>query len=392
MACGLLAALAAPALAQNSGGGNPAAPAPATKSDGAEPKKIYVIELKGKFGEDISETPLKDALKDAKAKQADVVIISVENDWSMGAGDDRPQDAAAGKFDELFRAEDMAKIITEDVRRDWEHAPEIVFWVKQAMGGAAFLPLASDTIYFSRDARMGGIGNLELQFGTTGDEVVRQKQFSLRIGHAEGLAIQGGYEARLVRAMARIKYVLSVKYEGGRPVYLERMPQGADEFLLTDDGTDERQDTDIELARGEGNDVLTLTAETARNLQVSKGTVNSLDELLDALNLSRSNEMVDKRSKQITEGWSKNLADSKRSLKRLWREANEVQVKSPGGYTERTQARGARRSKLEEMLRIYARYGEGISGQWRGQNQIPSETDIRTIIDQIKLEQLRDKK
>ncbi|MFX8523840.1 hypothetical protein ABTM10_20375, partial [Acinetobacter baumannii] len=67
----------------------------------------------------------------------------------------------------------------------------VVFWIKRAMVGAAFLPFVSKEIYFLPEGRMGGIGTL--QDFDLGDKRVNEKQISLRLGHAEGIAIQGGY-------------------------------------------------------------------------------------------------------------------------------------------------------------------------------------------------------
>lgn len=355
-------------------------------------KKVYVIELKGKFGEDISQTPVRDAVKDAKKHGVDYLLVVVDNDWAVVEGlIDRPEDAEEGEFDELFRAEDIAPVLTTEIRKEWENPPKLVFWVKQAMGGAAFLPFICDTIYMHPEARWGGVGNLSIMFGSMGDEVVRQKQYSLRMGHAEGLANLGGYDYRILRAMARIEYVLSVKFEGGRPVLLEnKMPENPDEYLLTDDGKEDRQDTDRQRVTGEGNDVLTLNAELAKKLLISKGTAATLDDVLYQMGISRQAKIVDGRSKYIMESWSRGLDDARRQLRRLITDYVRIQV--GGDYDERSRARGRQIALLNDMLRIYMRFGEGITAQWRGQNGVPSEPDIKLLIDQIKLQQLQDRR
>jgi hypothetical protein len=352
--------------------------------------RVYVIDLKGKFGEDITQTPLREAFKDAKRQNADHIIITLENEWAINELEKLPDDAAA--FDQLFRAEEMTPIFVEEVPREWEKPPKIIFWVKQAMGGAAFMPFVCPNIYMSSDARIGGIGNLSTMFGGTGDEVVRQKQYSLRLGHAQGWAIVGGYEPKLVTAMTRVEYILSFGMEGGRPVYVERYPQNPGETLLTDDGKDANADTLRELVTGTGNDVLTLNADMAKKLLVSKGTVDSLDDLLFELGLLRNYERVDKRSPQIFSAWSRGLEDAKRDLRRLWEEYGEVQVEQPGGFTQRTQARGKRIAKIEEMQRIMTRYKESLTGQFYGEYQIPSYEDLDLIKEQIRQEQMADRR
>jgi hypothetical protein len=377
-----------PALGADPKKTDPVRTTPSAGAPSADAAKVYVIELKGKFGEDITQTPMRDAIKDARKQAADYLVFVVDNEWQINELEKLPDDAAA--FDELFRAEEITPIFVNEIPREWEKPPQIVFWVKQAMGGAAFLPFISKTIYMSSDARWGGIGNLSTLFGSMGDERVRQKQYSLRMGHAEGWAIVGGYEPRIVKAMARYEYILSYKLEGGRPVYIEEMPDQPDEFLLTDDGKDTRVDTIQALARGEGNDVLTLNADIAKKLLISKGTVDSMDDLLFALVISRNYQRVDKKATQIMEGWSRSLEDAKKDLRRLWDEFREIQVQ--GDYSERSKARGQQIAKINEMIRIMTRYEEALTYRFFGRYGIPPKDQLETIKEQIRQQQLSDKR
>lgn len=364
-------------------------PTPAPKADAASGKtKVYYFELTGWFGEDISETPVRDAMNDAKKVGADYIIIKLDNDWSLrrfGNPDDIKDDV--GQFDQLFRAERLEPVFTEDLDK-WTKKPTVIIWVSKAMGGASFLPFLSSNIYFSSEGKMGGIGHLQAIFGSMGDKVVREKQFALRLKHAEGKAIEGGYDPKIVRAMARDEYVLSVRFEGGKPVLLERMPESADEILLTDDGEGANADDEEALARGEGNDCLTLKADIAYKLGISKGTADTLEDLVYQLGLSRTSDLIKGPGNAIMKAWREAIEDAKRSLPKLWREANEVQVKAPGGYNERTQARGKRKSILTQMQQIENKYKEALNLR---EIRVPDWNQIETIKKQLELEQLADK-
>lgn len=390
--------------------GTPAAPAPGeakpaapevVKADPkpADGKRVYVINLDGSFGEDITQTPIRDAVRDAKKNSAEYLIFVLNNEWAINQGGIKerlPDDPETAEFDELFRAEEIMPIFMNEIPREWENPPKVIFWVKQAMGGAAFLPFVSPSIYMSSEARWGGIGNLSTLFGSTGDEMVRQKQYSLRMGHAEGWAIAGGYDYRIVKAMARIEYVLSYKLVGGRPMYLERMPEAPDEILLTDDGKDSREDTLVERTRSLGNDVLTLTPDTARKLMISKGTVDRLDDLLYHLGIARSAVRVDGQSSRIMKGWSDSLSGAKRNLVTLMREYGQIQVQ--GDYNERTRARGSQINKLKEMQQIIRRFGEGLTPLWFARNGFPGQPAadviayLETLIEQIRQQQMADRR
>ncbi|MCC6229557.1 MAG: hypothetical protein IT432_10055 [Phycisphaerales bacterium] len=362
--------------------------APAAKEEPVAPSeggvKYYTMELSGHFGWDISQTPIRDCMKEAVKGGADYVIVIMNNDWSQGpkelSEDRKPEDAA---FDELFRAEDMDDIFSTDLR-SYDKPPKVVFWVKRAMGGGAFLPLVCPTMYFSSDGKLGGIGNLTKLFGGTGDEVVRQKQYSLRLKHAEGIANTGGYSIQLLRAMAIPEFVLTVAYPNGDPVLYERMPEGPGEFLLTDDGMEANSDTAKALEAGEGNDVLTLTAKLAQDLRVSKGTVDDIDQLKFELGISRSGVEVKSRAKQIMEGWSKGLEQAMRDLRRLRGEANAIQL--GGDFTQRTRARGQKKQILQKMQGILKKYGE-VFGEER---RLGMDSDLQREIDLLDHDQTLD--
>jgi hypothetical protein len=351
--------------------------------------KVYVVELKGEFGVDISETPIRQAIRDARQYQADYLIFALDNDWSFkrwGHREERTDDES--EFDKIFRAEKIYPIYTEEVEREWDKQPTVIFWVKKAMGGAAFLPLSVPNIYFHSEGRMGGIGKMEKR-AQQADQVVREKWFGAGMAHLEGMALKGGYDPRLVRAMARDDYVLSVAFEGGRPVYHERMPSAPGEELLTDDGKDTNEDSDADLARGLGNDNLTLTADLAHRLGISKGTVDTLDDLLFQLGIARHHQIVKGRSDQIRKMWSEGVEKSKKHLQRLWEDYGQVQVQAPGEYQQRVQARGQRKKILQDMLGLLRRYEEAINPR---QLRIPTVEQIEIMLKQIEFEALADRR
>jgi len=375
--------------------------------DGISRKKVYWMNLEGKFGEEISQTPIKKLVQDAKANRADVIIIMINSlrpDAKMEGTDIKSElHDDVGEFDELWRAEKMLPIFVDDMPVEWDGRdgrpamPRIVFWVKRAMGGACFIPLFCKEIYFDPDGRMGGIGNLSYMM--KGHERVVNKQISLRLQHAVGWALVGGYPEELVRAMAQIEYVLSVRYEDGKPIFIEGYPSNPGEELLTDDGKDERQDTIEELARDAGNDVLTLTADKAKRLLVSRGTVSTKEELLSAVGLERTGVMVPGRSDRIMKEWTDGLDNAKVQIKTLLSEYGNIQVEQPGGYDQRSKARGLQRRKLEDLKNVLVKWGEGLDPYWLVRHRIrvnqhgePDISAIDTTLEKLRIDQLKDKK
>jgi hypothetical protein len=371
-------------------------PRPAERRAAAEEPRsegptVYYVKLTGVFGESISQTPIREAVDDARRVGAEVIIFRLENEWSDELGLARLPDDTAN-IREIFRAEEITPIFVNHIPSTWEKRPRIVFWVDQAMGGSCLLPLVSPEIYFTRRGRMGGLGNLQFIFGNTGDATVRQKMFSAYLGHAEGWAQVGGYPAEIVRAMVVFDYVLSYKLVGGRPVFFTRMPEGPDEILLTDDGKENtpRADTMRERVRGEGNDVLTLNERLARDLLVSKGTADTLDDLLLLMGLQRTARVIEDRPARIMQRWNSNLEGAKKAIKTALEDFARAEVR--GNYDERQRARATRIRKLDEIDSIIKRFGEGISARWLWENNVPDEQTRRTIKEQIRLEMMADRR
>jgi hypothetical protein len=257
------------------------------------------------------------------------------------------------------------------------------------MGGAAFVPLSCPNIYFHSQAKMGGLGGLDIFYGSTGDEVVRQKMYSLWGATARGMAIAGGYDPKIVKAMMLLEYELSYSMDGDTPIFHERPPEPG-EFILSDNGMkDENVDSLRDRVTGEGNDVLTLKADTAEKLKVSKGTVDTLEDLMYRLGIGRNHTIINGRGEAVMEQWRRGVATYGRDLRRMWQEFDEIQVEPPGEYRERTQARGRQQRKIDEIIRLIGKYEEGLDPRREG---VPGKNDLEIIKKRIQLEQMQDKR
>jgi hypothetical protein len=192
--------------------------------------------------------------------------------------------------------------------------------------------------------------------------------------------------------MSRADYVLSYRIEGGQVVYLEnQMPSGPSEFLLTDDGKGENRDSMPDILRFKANDVLTLDAPTAERLGISKGTCNKLDEVLLKLGIDREYKLVEGDSKKILSDWSEAVAKAEHDITNLLRQYTQVQVREPGRYKERTEARGQRKRLLLAVKAQLDRYGEAINP--RAIRGMPQDLigQIDLVIYQIEQEQRLDR-
>jgi hypothetical protein len=358
--------------------------------------QLYVAEMKGNFGVDVSETTLRRLFEDVDRVFNDIMeesgpdgmrtVVKPEFREShvvvlrMDAGTNPRQG-----FDGLFRVEDLAPIIEEQIVGRHRR---VVFWVERAENGAALFPWVSREMYFTNDGIMGFTG--DLQDFSIGDEMVDEKQISLRIGHAEGFAVKGGYDPTLIKPMVRSKYWLAVRFEGGEPVYLTRKPKPEDGegwVILTDDGEGENED---KKARG-ANDLLVLDQEWAQKLKVSRGTVDTLDDLAFQLGTEKNYKKVESKADDIMSGWRKEVEDFLKQVSRnpnspgrLWRDFNEIRVE--GDYDQRTKGRMRQLQILKQIRSLFVRYKEFADPDGS------AVADIDVQINFLEQEQARDKK
>ncbi len=391
-------------MTPNSGTSSTPAPAatPAAPAGTAPTKTggVYWITLAGKFGQDITETPIRDSFRDAKQYHPDIIVIEVDNVVElkqMGIEEATPEmEKLFQSFDEIFRAEKFLRVPLEEVPSEWSYTPRVVYWVKRALGGIAFMPLTGKEIYFAPDGKLGGVGSIERMIGH-GHRRVVEKQLSLRLGHAIGWVNHSGYPQPelLTRGLVKKSCVLSVRFEDGRPVLFEGYPSNPAEELLTDDGEEGNADDIQQVARGLGNDVLTLDQRTAKLIGLSKGTVASKDELLSALGVSHDS-VIPGRSERIMQDWSKGLENAYGTLQRIAREYFEIQLQ--GDFNERRAARSSQISKLEQMKSIGLRWNEGLDPYHLGELRLPAGNDgldipgIQQAIDRIRLQQSLDRR
>jgi hypothetical protein len=361
---------------------------PPSSSESSGHPKVYVLPLEGVFGQDITQTPMREAVRDAKRLGVDVLILRLNNEWKDEKNPFKEKLADDEKldFNGLFRYEEIAPVITDEIVREWPKQPKVVCWVKNAMGGAAFIPLCVPNIYMAEDARIGGIGGLEYLLEGVGDITPQQKQYSLRLGHARGWAIKGGYDARIVDAMAVVKVVLSYRYVGDKVEFLDRLPESADEVLLTWAGGDSVGDR----IRGTGKDWLTITAKIGKDIGISKGTANTEDELLFQLGLDRDRELVRGNADKIMGGWKKRIENVKKEILLAIETFRDTPVE--GTYEQRQAAYGKRMRALESISKLTSQYAEALLPQWLAENGVPPEQILRSMVELERINRQKEKK
>ena len=342
--------------------------------------KLYFIPVTGQIGRDFAVQTIKNMVKDLKEVQPDYIVLYINTEWKNQQGEEKniyDPDDAGNAYGAVHRIQAIAEVITDDIRDDktWAKKPQVVAWVKRALGPAAFLPFVAPKIFYTPDAVHGGIGYLDHLYDGRGDEVVRQKQYSLRLAWAEGVAIKGGHDPRIMRAMSRMDYSLSYTMVGGKPVFYENITEG--ENVLTDDGNPDagRADTLEEMMTNRGNDVLTLTPPVAKRIGFAEGIANSTEDLAFELGVNRAYRVYREKPAKIAAAWAKESAQRRAEFMRLRDESRRIQVNGETA-AERNSQRGRIKRNLLAMVELLTKYRDSLFGIEAG--------DPDTIADQIR--------
>ena len=314
------------------------------KNEDPDAVPVCILELKGRFGFNISKTPLREAFEAIDKTDTKIVVLKL--------------DCREGN---VFSLQDVFDVIDEYVNDKWrDDGPKVVFWVKTALEGAGFLPFVSKYIYFTHDGVMGGVTNFDDQIRKAPAEgMIIDKWIAATMGHVEGIAIQGGYDPRIVRAMVIEKYVLSVDFVGGEPVYHEDL---SGQYILTDSGEGEYADKKAteggeQVARLVNNDVLNLDDEMAYRLRISDGTADTIDELMSLLGV-RKWRLVEGKPQRAIEKWSEGIDREVPRLQEMIAEIRQRMGQVNGDYNQRRRMRGSIMNQIKKVMVLVDRYEE----------------------------------
>lgn len=370
----------------------PAASQPVPDADNTPRPAVYLLELTGEYKRDIALTPIKEVLKDVKKNRPDILIIKLDAAFTNRCGLGKP-DALyqLDSLDQLELTRVLAKMLIDDVRSDahWTPKPRLVFWVKKAVGGIALLPFIGKEIYYTSDARHGGIGYLDIPFKDA--DMLRPPGHgrSLRYERTVALAMRGDHPIEVLHAMNRIDYILSVSFVNDKPVFYE---DTSGDILLTDDGGEDRRDTDEQLQAMTGNDVLILNADMAKRLGMSKGTVDTKEQLWASLGLAPDASVTSGESKTILQTWMTNVRDAEKKIRKFLQEYKKLEVEASDEPGQRKLQREKQIAALKEMVTLIKKYEESLDPAEIAESPEGLRFRFEIQIEQIKQEQKKDGK
>jgi hypothetical protein len=324
---------------------------PATAGGEKALTKVYMVTLSGEFGRDVALSPMKRVMEDAKVAQPNVLVVKIDCTYAPGKADYTDADSRA--YTQLELARKLDPLLTDDVQKnsEWRTKPRLVFWIRNAHGGAGFLAFISSEIYFTSDARHSAVH-------ISPPSSYRGHGRSLRMSRAAGMALKGGNPIELLYSMSRRDYVLSADFVNDKPSF--------------------REDLKGELVITRDDDLLTLDAAMAKRLGLSRGTADAPEQLFSLLQIDPEDVAVISRGDVILADWRRDRAAAEKAIPRLLDEATKTDP-------------AERERLLNEALDLLTKYRDALDPNVLGHAPDDLAKQTRDEITQLRQARAREK-
>lgn len=289
--------------------------------------KFYFAPISGNLGSSITRSLLERYFKDIDETFDDLVDAPNPNgSGTIKVVDPAKRDKNIVVFrlnigtQELYsfgQVEDTTRRVGELMEEQIDiKGRRVIYLVDETTNGACFFMFTCPEVYFTTGAEMVGYGVADL-IGQGADEVVREKWIGITISAMTSIAHANGYGLvgeHVVKALARRKYWFAYQMNGAKPITTLDEPDNWNSWIiLSDDGEGNREDNDEldpnktpdenDIADSSVNpayDHLEIGADDARRLGLSKGTVNSVEDLAFELGVERNYvEYASERAQEI---------------------------------------------------------------------------------------------
>jgi hypothetical protein len=347
----------AKSAAKPSSGSKDATPAtPAEKL-----KSVYVVPFKGQFGTDIHPACYDEILKDLEAKRPDIIIFelnSADIDRVEYMGEDMSN---AGLFSVASDDTMMRKMLREF--KDKHRYAQQYVWVKDSVGFGSLLAFSWPDMYMAPDARLFGLSRAAGFWTRVEDPEVRAKFREAAVAIINGFLSSGGYDLKIGEAMLRPEMLLSASYKGRNIEW--------------------REDTKGQwVVDGRDDSTAGFTAESAEELGLSKGSAESLDELMFVLGIREFDRVPDDGEtlhKKYVEDWRKAYDQCGKLIEESNTAQEDAQNANPKGNLNKA------KSALTRVVGLMKKYPPvSVKLQSEGTTLLAVETEILRLNEQIR--------
>ncbi len=333
-----------------------AAPAPAEKL-----KSVYVVPFRGQFGTDIHPACYEDILEDLEDKRPDIIIFELDSadiDRVEYMGED-PRNA--GLFS-VASDDTMMRKMLRDFKDKHSYAQQYV-WVKDSVGFGSLLAFSWPDMYMAPDARLFGLSRAAGFWTRVEDPEVRAKFREAAVAIINGFLSSGGYDLKIGEAMLRPEMLLSASYKGRNIEW--------------------REDTKGHwVVDGRDDSTAGFSAESAEELGLSKGSAESLDELMFVLGIREFDRVPDDGEtlhKKYVEDWRKAYDQCGKLIEESNTAQEDAQNANPKGNLNKA------KSALTRVVGLMKKYPPvSVKLQSEGTTLLAVETEILRLNEQIR--------
>ena len=346
--------------AGSKGTSKPAADAPAA-APAEKLKSVYVVPFKGQFGTDIHPACYEDILKDLEAKRPDIIVFELDSadiDRVEYMGEDPSN---AGLFSAASDDTMMRKLI-RDFKDKHRYAQQYV-WVKDSVGYGSLLAFSWPDMYMAPNARLFGLSRVASFWTRVEDPEVRAKFREAAVAIINGFLSSGGYDLKIGEAMLRPEMLLSASYKGRKIEW--------------------REDTKGNwVVDGRDDATAGFSAESAEELGLSKGSADSLDELMFVLGIREFDRVPDDGEtlhKKYVDEWRKAYDQCGKLIEESNVAQEDAQNANPKGNLNKA------KSALTRVVGLIKKYPPvAVKLQSEGTSLLAVETEILRLNEQIR--------
>ncbi len=252
----------------------------------------------------------------------------------------------------LLEVPKLMDLIQKDLKPNYR----VVAWIESAISAAAMTALNCEEIYFMKRGNLGGA----VAFSTQGGKATAAKDASLEeiLKMGEQIAKNGKYDPLVIRAMQEFM-PLSANIDGDGRVTWQADDKG--QFLVN------RSDR-----------ILTLNAEDAIKFKISKGTADSLPELMTLLGVQEYVEVGAPADKHMVE-FRENVQKAQVEIGELQQRLNFIIGNAEGLQNEKDRNREFGKAKaLVDQMKSWVRRAPSLE-VYQGLD----EDQFRRIYEQI---------
>jgi len=324
-------------------------------------KSVYVVPFRGQFGTDIHPACYDEILKDLEAKRPDIIIFELDSadvDRVEYMGED-PSNAG------LFSAasdDTMMRKMLRDFKDKHSYAQQYM-WVKDSVGYGSLLAFSWPNMYMAPDARLYGLSRVASFWTRVEDPEVRAKFREAAVAIINGFLSSGGYDLKIGEAMLRPEMLLSASYKGRK---IEWREDAKGHWVV--DGRDDA--------------TAGFTAESAEELGLSKGSADSLDELMFVLGIrefDRVPEDGETLHKKYVDDWRKAYEQCGKLIEESNVAQEDAQSSNPKGNLNKA------KSALTRVLGLMKKYPPlEVRLQRDGVSRLAVETELLNLNEQIR--------